>query len=162
MKVIGICKSPTPPYYANLPFEDHYFDLIINRHSAYTPRELARILKTGGLYITQQVGTLTGSNLKFLLSGGRERRLNDWNLKSASTELQNLGFKIEFSMENLGYIRFYDIGAVTYYLMSVPWMLPGFNVEDYRQPLQYLHQQITQRGFYDMLFESFIIRAQTT
>jgi hypothetical protein len=107
------------------------------------------------------MGALTGSNLKMLLSAGWERRLNDWNLESASDELQNAGFKIVFGMDGKGYIRFYDIVAVIYYLLSTPLMLPSFNVKENRQALHYMHRQIAEQGFYDMLFESFIIRAQT-
>ena len=41
---------------ANLPFKDNSFDLIINRHESYFPKEIRRILKPNGCFITQQVG----------------------------------------------------------------------------------------------------------
>ena len=39
-----------------LPFEDASFDLVIDRHGDFNPREIYRVLKPGGLFITQQVG----------------------------------------------------------------------------------------------------------
>src|SRR2546427_8343497 len=39
-----------------LPFTDSYFDLVIDRHEDYSPREVYRILKDGSTFITQQVG----------------------------------------------------------------------------------------------------------
>ena len=39
-----------------LPFAPNSFDLILNRHSALDPADIARILKHGGTVLTQQVG----------------------------------------------------------------------------------------------------------
>lgn len=41
---------------AVLPFEDKRFSLIINKHEAFQPSEVRRILRDGGQFITQQVG----------------------------------------------------------------------------------------------------------
>lgn len=40
----------------SLPFEDGSFDLVINRHGDFSPAEIARVLKAGGVFVTQQVG----------------------------------------------------------------------------------------------------------
>ena len=37
-----------------LPFEDASFDMVINRHGDFNPGEIHRVLKPGGLFITQQ------------------------------------------------------------------------------------------------------------
>ena len=41
---------------SELPFEDNTFDMIINRHSSFYIKEIKRILKPNGIFITQQVG----------------------------------------------------------------------------------------------------------
>lgn len=41
---------------SQLPFEDNTFDIIINRHESFDINEVMRILKTNGIFITQQVG----------------------------------------------------------------------------------------------------------
>ena len=51
-----------------LPFDDNFFDLIVNRHEAYCLSEVNRILKSGWIFITQQVGEKNNKELsKFLL-----------------------------------------------------------------------------------------------
>jgi len=39
-----------------LPFDDGYFNLVINRHESYNVEELSRIIKNKGIFISQQVG----------------------------------------------------------------------------------------------------------
>ena len=41
---------------AHIPFDDGSFDIVINRHGDFEPKELKRILKPGGMFVTQQVG----------------------------------------------------------------------------------------------------------
>ena len=41
---------------ARIPFADASFDMVINRHGDFCPREIFRLLKPGGLFVTQQVG----------------------------------------------------------------------------------------------------------
>ena len=52
-----------------LPFEDASFDMVINRHGDFNPSEIYRVLKTGGLFITQQVGAENDRELVELLCG---------------------------------------------------------------------------------------------
>lgn len=40
----------------HLPYPDRSFDLVIDRHNGCEPAEVYRVLRPGGLYITQQVG----------------------------------------------------------------------------------------------------------
>lgn len=40
----------------NIPYADNSFDMYINRHGSYDPKETYRLLKPDGLFITQQVG----------------------------------------------------------------------------------------------------------
>ena len=43
--------------------DDNEFDIVINRHESYNERELFRILKPNGLFITQQVGAYNNKDL---------------------------------------------------------------------------------------------------
>ena len=45
------CQDP-----GAIPFPDGSFDIILNRHGSFEAGELFRLLKKGGLFITQQVG----------------------------------------------------------------------------------------------------------
>jgi 2-polyprenyl-3-methyl-5-hydroxy-6-metoxy-1,4-benzoquinol methylase len=46
-----------------IPFDDNYFDVIINRHGAYEINDIKRTLKNNGIFITQQVGGLNGIDI---------------------------------------------------------------------------------------------------
>ena len=52
-----------------LPFEDDRFDMVIDRHGDFNPEEIYRVLKPGGLFITQQVGAENDRELVTLLCG---------------------------------------------------------------------------------------------
>jgi hypothetical protein len=39
-----------------LPFTDNRFDVVLNRHEELTPREVARVLRPGGSFFTEQWG----------------------------------------------------------------------------------------------------------
>ena len=55
-----------------LPFDDASFDMVINRHGDFNPSEIHRVLKPGGLFITQQVGAENDRELVELLCGKTE------------------------------------------------------------------------------------------
>ena len=55
-----------------LTFGDHSFHMVINRHGDFCPEEIFRVLKPGGLFITQQVGAENDRELVKLLCGDGE------------------------------------------------------------------------------------------
>lgn len=57
------CQDP-----AKIPYPDESFDLIINRHGDFDAPELYRLLKSGGVFITEQVG---GDNDRYLIVAGK-------------------------------------------------------------------------------------------
>ena len=52
-----------------LPYPAESFDLLINRHGDLNPQEFWRLLKPGGIFITQQVGAENDRELVQLLCG---------------------------------------------------------------------------------------------
>jgi len=159
VKVIEIEEEKSPPFNASLPFADEFFDLIISRHEAYYPPELMRVLKRGGLFITQQVGSMTVLNLKQFFTDKVEA-VPGWDLKSAVTELESAGFEILEQQEDVQLQRFYDIGAIAYYLKAIPWIIEGFTIEKYRDKLWEMHLRINRDGFYDVPYHLFLVVAQ--
>jgi len=159
VEVLYIPENKIPPYSDNLPFEKNYFDLVINRHDAYYPKELYRILKDDGYFITQQVGFLTVANLlKDML--GANASYGNWNLQSATDELQSEKFNVVQQNEQISFIRFYDIGAFVYYLKAIPWLVEDFTPEKYDKQLKYIHQIIQNQGYYQTLAHRFFIIAK--
>ncbi len=144
----------------HLPFPDQQFDLIINQHESYSPREVRRIIKDRGIFLTQQVGGFDCIQINEALGTSINSEYENWNLQSAVAELEKNHFKIVYSKEEFPVQRFYDIGAFVYYLKAIPWQVPDFSVGKYGQKLYEIHQMIQEKGFFDVKQHRFIIKAE--
>lgn len=143
-----------------LPFDDGLFDLVLNRHGYYWPPELHRIIKPGGMFLTQQVGNRNDIGIRQLLSAPNPEPVEVWDdLLKAVNDLEAEGFQIVKQLEDIYPQRFYDIGAIVYQLKAVPWQIPGFTVEGYLEQLRNIHQQIERDGYVDVLEHRFFILA---
>ena len=150
-----------------LPFEDNTFDLIINRHASYDPHEVWRVLKSGCQFITQQVGDQTNLRLHELLDTKPEGffyasapQKHAWNLEYAVQGLEGVGWRILRQQEEFYSTRYYDVGAIVYYLKAIPWTIPDFSVEKYFDRLVEIHHLIQREGFVDVPFHQFFVVAQ--
>ncbi len=123
-----------------MPFENEEFDLVLNRHDAFNSKEVYRILKKNGVFLTQQVG---GGNLQDLINEFKATTgLKEWTLSSIKKDLQKAGFKIIKANEWKGHMQFKDVCALVYYLKSVPWVVEGFSVSKHIKYLKKLQRKI--------------------
>ena len=143
----------------DLPFEANRFELIINRHESYTPAEVHRILRSGSTFITQQVGGQNDNHINEFLQAPVNEAFAHWNLDFAADELRQANFQIIDAREEYPVTRFYDVGAVVYYLRMVEWQIPGFTVERYAGKLHELHRFIIANGCFEVPSHRFLIRA---
>ncbi len=141
-----------------LPLEDASFDLILNRHGSYDCREIGRLLKKKGIFMTQQVGGLNAMDLSLAL--GHLKAPDDWCLSRNVRDFRREHFRILEYGENMGTYRFFDIGAVVYYLKCIPWQIPGFSIEEYEDRLELMHEGIEKRGYMDFLCHRFYLVAE--
>jgi hypothetical protein len=144
---------------AHLPFANGRFDLVINRHGAYEPSELRRVLASGGSFVTQQVGSQTNRRLHELLGDTSPAKV--WNLDVAVRELQAAGFQVLERHEAFPISRFFDVGAIVYYLKAIPWEIPDFSVDRYFEQLVDIHARIQSDGYLDVAFHQFFLRARS-
>jgi SAM-dependent methyltransferase len=144
----------------SLPFKNEQFDLIINRHESFSTGEVFRILRPGGIFITQQVGGFDNFELNQFLAPDVPFPFEHWNLETAVNQLQKCGFKILDKMSAKITYTFQDIGAIVYYLKVCEWQIPGFSVEKYMNQLHDLHQLIAEKGAFRTSGERFLIQAQ--
>lgn len=112
-----------------LPFPDGQFDLVLDRHGRFDPAELARVLKPGGVFVTQQVGAENDRELAELLLPGRALPFPQQTLRIQARALEQAGFAVLRGEEAFGPIRFYDVGALVWFARVLPWEFPGFSVE---------------------------------
>ncbi len=136
----------------HLPFSDATFDLVIDRHESYSEEEVRRIMKPRGEFITQQVGEKNEQDLLRILGLKKSRVI--WDLKHAASRLKRKGFKIIEAREDFPSMRFYDTGALVYYLKAVshPGLsnIPDFSVEGYFQALRRINELIREAGYLEL------------
>ncbi len=91
-----------------LPFEDARFDIVINRHGDYNPDEIGRILKPGGIFITEQVGAENDRELvELILPEVPELPFPEQYLKKAIKKFEQSGFTILNGQEAFRPIKFW-------------------------------------------------------
>ncbi len=158
LEPLGIKVHPAEDEFT-LPLKEEEFDLIINRHSSFDPGELERVLAPGGHFITQQVGGLNDLELNLLLQAP-ENEFTGWNLQAAVDHLIPTGLEIIKSKEDITKTRFYDIGAIIYYLQAIPWQVPDFSIEKYEEELFTMHEFLDTQGFMDVTCHRFFLIAK--
>lgn len=145
----------------NIPYDNEMFDIIINRHEAFDIKEVYRLLKPKGLFITQQVGGLNNKELsRFLISDFNEIISSEHTLKSNILIMQNQGFTILKGDEFFPIQKFYDIGALVYFAKIIEWEFPNFSVERCFDQLCKLQSIVEEKGYVESIEHRFIIVAQ--
>jgi len=141
-----------------MPFADGEFDLILDRHSAFNPREVARILAVGGTFLTQQVHGLWVEDL--LAAFGTKPQWPDATPEKYVPLLEAANLTV-VTVENWsGKLAFTDVGAIVYYLKAVPWLVPEFSVETHKEQLLTLHQRLESEGSLAFTARKYLIEAE--
>ncbi|NLM96676.1 MAG: class I SAM-dependent methyltransferase [Halanaerobiaceae bacterium] len=141
-----------------IPYDTDEFDLVINRHESFDAREVRRVLKNGGYFITQQVGGKNNNDLSEKIIEGFEPG-QDHDLKSNTKLLEEAGFKIIFSDESFPKLKFFDIGALVYLAKIIEWEFPGFSVDSCFDNLCKLEKELNEKGFISCTEHRFVIVA---
>jgi len=142
------------------PFENGLFDLVTNRHAAFIPPELHRVLKPGGFFITQQVGGKNNFELNELLQDKPEFQFSNWTPDMATKQLSDSGFQIIDQKEEFPETIFMDIGALVFYLRIISWQIEDFSVEKYYDKLVKVHNLIQEKGRLRIKSHRFLVVAQ--
>jgi len=119
-----------------LPFEDESFHMVINRHGDFNPAEICRVLKPGGLFITQQVGAENDRELVKLLCGETPIPFPEQYLNITVRRFREAGFTVEEAGECFRPIRFYDVGALVWFARIISWEFPSFSVDTHLEGLE--------------------------
>jgi len=145
---------------ADLPFPAEEFDLVVSRHPTLTRwDEIARVLRPGGAYLSQQIGVGTNHELTEAMMGptplGTARDAG-WAVAAAVAA----GLAVVDLREATLRVEFFDVGAVVHFLRKVIWTVPGFTVEAYRDQLRALHDRIQAEGPFVAHSRRFLIEAR--
>jgi SAM-dependent methyltransferase len=153
-----------PDAHRDLPFPDGSFDLVVSRHPLHVPwAEVARVLKPGGRYLSQDVGPGSVAELTEFMMGpldpprpDRPNRDPKWSVLGA----ERAGLTVTGLQEFRGRMEFNDVAAVVVFLRKVIWIVPGFTVAGYRDQLRALHEQIESDGPFLAATVRFLIEAR--
>ncbi|MDH6138176.1 SAM-dependent methyltransferase [Kitasatospora sp. GP30] len=156
--VAVVVDADEPP----LPFGDNAFDLVSSRHPVTTWwAEIARVLRPGGSYFSQQVGPASVFELVEYFLGPLPAEVKQArDPEQARRKAEVVGLEVvDVRFEKLR-TEFLDIGAVIYFLRKVIWMVPGFTVDQYRDRLRELDQHLRQAGPFVATTTRFLIEAR--
>jgi SAM-dependent methyltransferase len=152
--VVAVADAPT------LPFVGASFDLVLSRHPVVNLwDEIARVLRPGGTYLSQQIGAGTNRELTDFMMGPQpvNQRRSAARLRAAAeaaglevVDLQSCELKVEF----------YDVAAVVYFLRKVPWTVPDFSVQDYAERLRAMHELIEHEGAFASTAQRILVEAR--
>ena len=134
------------------------FGLVLNRHSAFNSREIARILTPGGTFLTQQVHGLYAHDL--LAAFHVAPLWPDATPAFYLPRLRTAGLEIVMAEDWTGTLTFTDVGAIVYYLKAVPWSVPGFTVATHLEQLLALQWRLDMEGKLVFAAKKYIIEAQ--
>ena len=143
-----------------LPFADASFHVVINRHGDKNPEEIYRVLKPGGLFISQQVGAENDRELVELLCGTVPMAFPDQYADRAAEEFQKAGFTIRRKEECYCPMRFYDVGALVWFARIIPWEFPDFSVQTHLPQLLHAQQVLEEKGCIEGNVHRFLLVAQ--
>jgi SAM-dependent methyltransferase len=144
--VDNVDQFEQPPR-GRLAFRNDAFDLVTNRHEAYHPAEVLRVLQPGGRFLTQQADS-GGADASAAL-GLEPPRKALFDRRIAVAQLEAVGFHVRDGASAIETLRFADVGAFAWYLRMIPWTVPDFSIEAHRDALDRLHaggEPIVVRG----------------
>lgn len=143
-----------------LPFADESFDIIINRQASFDIYEVNRVLKPGGYFITQQVGSANNNDLSSKLIEDFEPQISQHTLSRYFDILTMLNFTVTDAYEAFPTELFFDIGALVYYAKIIEWEFPGFSVEACFEKLCDCQRALEEFGYVRATAHRFIIAAR--
>ena len=133
---------------------------MVSRHPVITVwPEIARVLRPGGSYLSQQIGAGSNRELIDYMMGpqavGQAR-----SIRRMVAQAEAAGLFVTDLREQALRVEFNDVAAVVYFLRKVLWTVPGFTVAAYREPLARLHEQIQAQGPFVCHSQRFLIEAR--
>ncbi len=129
-----------------VPFADGAFDMVINRHGDFDPTGIKRLLKPGGLFITQQVGAKNDRELVEVVLPDAAPPFPHANLAEQQKAFADAGFAILRAEEAFRKMTFSDVGAFVWFARIIEWEFPGFSVDRCFDRLLKLQEIVEREG----------------
>ena len=144
----------------NIPFADESFDMLINRHGEFDAKENYRLLKKGGIFITQQVGGENDRDLVEMVLPDEPKPFPDLMLDIQKKKFEEAGFTILRGEEVYRPIKFYDIGAFVWFAHIIEWEFPNFSVDKCFDKLLKMQEIIDEKGVIEGTIHRYLLVAK--
>jgi SAM-dependent methyltransferase len=131
--------KPSAQARPSLPFQPEAFDVVLNRHEAFDPLEVRRIIKPRGTFLTEQVGSDEARSARSLLGLPVDDRA--WTAAVAVAQLEAAGWVVEEVREERSALHFSDIGALIGYVRTIPWAYEDLHWPSVKPRLRHLHER---------------------
>ncbi len=152
--VVAVADAPA------LPFADVSFDLVTSRHPvAVLWEEIARVLRPGATYLSQQIGAGSNRELTDFIMGPRPVNQNR-SAARARVAAAAAGLEVVRLEACALRVEFFDVAAVVHFLRKVPWTVPGFSADGYGDQLRRMHELITREGVFVSTAQRFLVEAR--
>lgn len=120
--------------------------MIINRHGDFDPKKIYRLLRKGGIFVTQQVGSENDRDLVEMVLPDVPKPFPDLYLEKQRQAFEEAGFQILEANEAFRPICFLDIGAFVWFARIIEWEFPGFSVDRCFEQLLAMQKVIEENG----------------
>lgn len=159
LEPLGITVKPVDEF-NHLDFPDQTFDIVIDRHESYDLTEVSRVLKPGGIFISQQCGGLNNIELSKRFIPDFISEFANFSYASEIIAVENAGFQLLRHEEAAPKLRFFDVGAIVFYAKNIPWEFPGFSVDKFLPQLDELQRNIDENGYFESTESRFMFVAR--
>ncbi len=120
-----------------ISFESESFDVVTSRHSPFNIGEVARVLKKGGIFLTQQVGERDKQNIKDIFKRGQSyNRPHGKLINSYIQKSKKLNLKI-LRKDHYHSIEYYNMNDIIFLLEYTP-IIPSFSAKKGKKFLELL------------------------
>ncbi|MDJ0332872.1 class I SAM-dependent methyltransferase [Planococcus sp. S3-L1] len=132
----------------NLQFPAGFFDIVLSRHAPFDAIEVANVLKTDGVFLTQQVSEADKLNIKTAFGRGQSFEEVDGTSKEKYVrELQKAGFSNVQAYE-YNVMEYYRSPEDVIFLLQHTPIIPNFGKEqeDFSRLVTFIENNQTPKG----------------
>ncbi|MPZ48666.1 MAG: methyltransferase domain-containing protein [Dehalococcoidia bacterium] len=111
-----------------LPSKDSTFDLVLDRHSALSPRDVARVLSPGGTVLTQQLQPDHWREVRDFFARAPDQ-FEMWgnHFENYQRGFSDAGLALVDVRLHEGTTAYDNLADFVYMLCITPWTIPGFD-----------------------------------
>lgn len=133
---------------SKLDFPNNYFDIVTDRHCDFNTKEVYRVLKKGGCFLTQQVSEGDQRNIKKAFGRGQAYGALDGTLKEKYLkEMKEIGFKKIKSFDFDSKVTYKTVKDYIFMLRYTP-TIPEFGKrkKDFEILKKFIEENKTEKG----------------